>query len=97
MYNPIHGAIKTFMDGIRDSHSQYEMARSALDAHDHEFARLHAEEAERRLAGAKMWYDKVKASFPQEHEDHVRDALLSGYMDWYHSVCEKVKQLRAEM
>lgn len=97
MYNPAYGAVKTFMDGIKDAHSQYEMAKEAHEGGNMECARMHLEEAEKRLDGAMVWKNKLHAEHSALAADHVREALLAGYTDWFHSVHEKVMHLKKTM
>lgn len=96
MYDYIHATVKTIMDGLKDAHMQYEMARAALDAGSKDDARAHADEAEKRLIGVRAWYDRAAPSL-EVNKDCVRAALLSGYLDWHKSLCEKVQHLKREL
>lgn len=87
----IKGVAKTIIDGIKDAKMQYDYAVTARSAGEMELAKLHINEAQKRMNGVKEWYDYVSAKMGKHHEDDAAyTALEDHYRDWAHSIKEKI-------
>lgn len=87
----IHGIAKTIIDGIKDAQMQYDYAVAAMDAGEHEIAKLHISEAQKRINGVKEWYDYAVAKMGKHHEgDMAYMAMEDHYRDWARSLRERI-------
>ena len=96
MHEVIEGIAKTAMDGLRDAEMQYEYAEEAKESGSHEFAMLHIEEAKRRLAGVKEWYDRGMKLMHSDgrHADSMADVFIEHHKQWYRSLNEKINAFK---
>ena len=77
-----YGIAKTIMDGTKDADQQYDFAMQAKAEGKPEIAAKHIEEAKKRLAGVKEWYDigvKLLASEKSEPLVDAVDAIMKAH------------------
>ncbi len=87
----IRGVAKTIIDGIKDAQMQYDYAEEAREAGETELAKLHINEAQKRMSGVKEWYDYATAKMGKHHEgDSAYMALEDHYRDWARNIKERI-------
>jgi hypothetical protein len=91
----IHGVAKTIIDGIKDAQMQYDYAEAARKAGEHELAKMHLNEAQKRMNGVKEWYDYVSAKMGKHHEDDAAYAVMEDhYRDWAHKIKDRIASFK---
>lgn len=92
----IGGIVNTIIDGIKDAQMQYDYACDAKKAGEPELAKLHINEAERRMNGVAEWR-KAAESFigSAHHDDAVFAAMYAHYADWAHTLRAKIAEFKA--
>lgn len=89
MKDVIYGIAKTIMDGLKDAEAQYEYARTANESGKHDLALRHIEEAKKRLAGVKEWYDFGTKMLGDKPESIV-GVFMELFLQWHRGVVDKL-------
>lgn len=81
-YNPIFkGITKTIIDGLKDAQMQYDYAVIAKK-HDPAIAKLHLDEASKRLSGITDWRKRLDEMMGKRSEDGMEAVMWEHYDDW---------------
>lgn len=91
----IGGVVKTIMDGLKDARLQLDWAVEAHRTGEPELARMHLEEARKRLAGVKDWYRDGYALLGKQSDDDVACALEEHQHDVYDALMHRVDRMAA--
>lgn len=94
----IDGICRTVLDGIKDSEMQIDWAEAARDRGSAEIAQLHLEEAKKRLAGAKEWYERgmrLYDSSGSEKMDTLTKALVDRGKEQYREILDRAVNFKA--
>lgn len=87
----VKGMVNTMIDGIKDAQMQYDYACAAKKADERELAKLHIDEAERRISGVSAWHRAAEEMLGErQHGDAAFDAMYEHYADWAHSLRAKI-------
>lgn len=91
----VRNMTKTIVDGIKDAQMQYEYACDARKAGEPATAKLHIDEAAKRLDGVMAWWHKAQEmGAVKEKESTVADALMWHYKDWYRTLKAKIAEFK---
>lgn len=88
------GIGKTIMDGCKDASQQYDFAIAAKNAGDQEIAIKHIEEAKRRLAGVKEWYDIGMRYIANEKQGSIAEDIMALLNQQYREMLDRVNQFK---
>lgn len=86
----INGIICSEMDGIKDAEKHYNYAITAKEEGNKELARMHIEEAMRRLDGVKDWHKRTETMVEWE-KNSVTEAIKEKGKEHYIDLMEKVR------
>lgn len=76
------GITKTIIDGLKDAQMQYDYAVAAKKHGDTTVAKLHLDEATRRLSGVGEWKKRLQDFIDKQSDDTVESILWEYYDDW---------------
>lgn len=85
-----YGIAKTIMDGCKDADQQYDFAVQAKTEGKPEIAMRHIEEAKKRLAGVKEWYDVGVKLLAAEKPEPMVEAVMELLLQHHRSTLEKI-------
>jgi hypothetical protein len=89
-----YGIAKTIMDGTKDADQQYDFAMQAKADGKPEIAAKHIEEAKKRLAGVKEWYDIGVKLLAAEKSEPLVDAVMELLMQHHRASLDKIAQFK---
>ena len=85
-----YGIAKTIMDGCKDADQQYEFAQAAKAQGKPDLAIRHIEEAKKRLAGVKEWYDIGTKQMQSENPEPMVEAVMELLLQHHRSTLDKI-------
>lgn len=94
MKDCMSGVCRTVLDNIKDADMQMDWAESAKERGNHDLAQYHAEEAKKRLAGVKEWYDIGVKLLASEKSEPLVDAVMELLMQHHRASLDKIAQFK---
>lgn len=89
-----YGVAKTIMDGCKDAAQQYDFAQTAKAEGKTELAGKHIDEAKKRLAGVKEWYDIGAKLVAADKAEPMVEAVMELLLQYYRGELDKIAQFK---
>lgn len=88
------GIVKTIVDGIKDAQMQYDYAVAAKDDGEQNLAKLHLDEASRRLSGVSDWRKRLEEMTGRKTENQMEKILWEYYDDWKDKLYRRITEFK---